>query len=156
MFWNCVSRDAEELQRGVSFNLCVIIFCSVWFLYKKSNWTNFFLKKTEIEPKLVSVRLGFLGQKLVQTDSARFFPIVVSFFFFGFGSVWFFWFQTYKIKPNRTSRFFSRFGFFDYFFPSFLIKLIFWFFLLTPTSTLIRKNNQPSVNPKQENHSLGH
>jgi len=64
--------------RGVHFRLCSVFI-------KKSNQTEFFLKKTETEPKPVQTyrfRFGFLEQKPVQTGLA---------WFFWFGSV-FFWF----------------------------------------------------------------
>jgi hypothetical protein len=49
----------------------VIIFGSIRFLSKKSNQTNFFLKKTETGAnRPISVRFGFLGQKPVQTGLA--------------------------------------------------------------------------------------
>jgi hypothetical protein len=73
----------------------------IYFCY---NLIKFFLKKTKTgSNRPVSVRLGFLGQKLVQTGLARlfpvwlgFFPVLVRFGFFGFR----------LIKPNQTSRFF--------------------------------------------------
>jgi len=58
----------------------VIIFGSVRFLSKKTNQTEFKKKKrTEIgSNRPVSIRFGFLGQKLVQACLAwfsRFFPV---------------------------------------------------------------------------------
>jgi hypothetical protein len=79
-------------------------FGSVRFLSKKVTKSNFFKKnqnRTETgsnQPVLV----WFLGQKLIQTGLARFFSS-----FFCLGSVWFFWFQTYKTEPNRSV--FSKF-----------------------------------------------
>jgi len=71
----------------------VIIFGSVWFLSKKYNQTEFFLKKTGIEQKPVETdrfRFGFLRQKPIQIGLARFFRfglVFLRFFFFGFNSV---------------------------------------------------------------------
>jgi len=77
----------------------VIIFGSVRFLSKKENQTKNLKKKkkTETEPKPVQtgwVRVGFLGQKQVQTCLARFFPVLLGFFpvwvrfgFFGLAQV---------------------------------------------------------------------
>ena len=95
---------------------------------KKNNQTDFFFKKTETgSNRSLSVRFGFLEQKLVQTglarffsDFARFFWILVRFGFFGFRLV--------KPKPKRTEPvdffkiligligFFSRLSFFCFFF----------------------------------------
>ena len=101
----------------------MIIFDSVRFLSKKLTKPNFFKKKTETEPQPGQTdrfRFGFLGQKPVQTDLARFsrfwlgFPVFAWFFrfgsvflvwlgffsgFFSFGSV--FWFFAYETEPNR-------------------------------------------------------
>jgi hypothetical protein len=64
----------------------VIIFGSIRFLYKKSNQTEIFFK-TETGPnRPVLVWFGFLGQKLVQTGLAWFFPVWLFF-------VLFFWVQ---------------------------------------------------------------
>jgi len=95
----------------------------VWFgfFFKKSNQINFFLKKTETEPKPVQTdrfRFGsvFLEQKQVQTGFARFFwfdsvflvwlgcfPVWLCFFpgFFGLGSVFRFQDCKTETKPNR-------------------------------------------------------
>jgi len=59
----------------------MIIFSSVRFLLKKSNQTEFFLKKTETELKPVSIQFGFLGQKPVQTGLAWFWIGLSRFFF---------------------------------------------------------------------------
>ena len=79
-------------------------------------------KKTETEPKPVQTdrfRFGFLGQKPVQTDLARFWLG-----FFGLGSVWFFLFQAYKTETEPVGffkiligliSFFSQFDFFNFF-----------------------------------------
>ena len=87
------------------------------FFIKKSNQTDFFLKK---KPKPVSVRFGFLGQKPVQTGLVRFFWS--GSFFFGLGSVRFFQFQIYKTETEAVNffkiliGFFSRFGLFKFIF----------------------------------------
>ena len=100
---------------------------SIWFnFYQKNNQTDFFKKKTETgsnRPVSVSVRLGFLEQKPVQTNRfrfgsafqvrlsffglglvqfglAQFFSGLARFFRFGFGSVRFFLFQAYKTKTK--------------------------------------------------------
>jgi hypothetical protein len=105
---------------------------------KKNNQTEilFFLKKTEIKPKLVQTdwyrfsSVRFLRQKPIQTGLARFFLFWLGFFgfgsvfatwlgfsglarfflvFFGLGSVRFgiFGFGLIKSKPNLTNRFFK-------------------------------------------------
>jgi hypothetical protein len=72
----------------------MIIFDS--FFIKKNNQINFFLKKTETEPKsfqtdrfrFSSFRFGFLGKNPVQTGFCLvFFRFDLVFFRFGFGSV---------------------------------------------------------------------
>jgi hypothetical protein len=69
---------------------------------KKSNQTEKKIKKkTKIgSNRPVLVRFGFLGQKLVQTGLAWFFPVWLGFFQFWFGSV--FLFFAYKTEPNRS------------------------------------------------------
>jgi hypothetical protein len=82
-------------MRGIYFR-----FGSVFI--KKSNQTEFFLKKTETEPKPVQTDrfwFGFLEQKPVQTGLARFFSGFVRFGFFGS--------RLKKPKPNRSV--FSKF-----------------------------------------------
>jgi hypothetical protein len=72
----------------------MIIFNSGRFLSKKNNQTKIFLKK-KTETNLnrpVSVRFGFLEQKLVQTGLAR---------FFRFGSVWVWFFRFGLVFPVR-------------------------------------------------------
>ena len=50
----------------------------IYFCY---NLIKFFFKKTKTgSNRPVSVRLGFLGQKLVQTGLARLFPVWLGFF----------------------------------------------------------------------------
>jgi len=71
-------------------NLRVINFDSVWFFFLKIIKSIFFLEKnrncTETgSNRPVSVRFGFLGQKLVQISLARFFWFWLG--FLGFGSV---------------------------------------------------------------------
>jgi hypothetical protein len=85
------------LESASPYNTGVIIFYLVWFLYKKSNETDFFKKKTETELKPVKTGL-----------TRFFFPV---FLCFGFGSVrfGFFSFRLIKTKQNRTGRFFSKF-----------------------------------------------
>jgi hypothetical protein len=78
------------------------------------------------------VLIGFFDLAQFFSRSARFFS--------GLGSIRFFWFQAYKtkIEPNRSvfqnsnrfNWFFSRFGFFSYFFSSFLGLISFLIFLL--------------------------
>jgi hypothetical protein len=95
------------------------------FITKKNNQTEIFLKK----PKPFQIDLFRFGLVFLdKTGLAGFFSGLVRFGFFSFRLI--------KPKPNRTSwffqnfnRFFSRFGFFDYFFPDFLGFLV---FLLTP------------------------
>jgi hypothetical protein len=120
---------------------------SVWFnFYKKNNQTDFKKKKTETNsnrPVSVSVRLGFLEQKPVQTDRFRFslvFQVWLGFFvwvwfglvwlsffpvwlgFFDLGLVRFFRFQAYKTKTELVGflkiliGFFLRFNFLSFFF----------------------------------------
>jgi hypothetical protein len=74
----------------------MIIFGSVWFLTKKVTKLNLFFKKTKIgSNRPVSVRFGFLGQKLVQTGLTWFFQFclvlsgLAQFFQFGFSLVQF-------------------------------------------------------------------
>jgi len=61
------------------------------------------------------VWFGFLEQKPVQTGLAWFFLVWLSFFslarffLFGFGSVWFFWFQAYKTKTKPNQLVFLKF-----------------------------------------------
>ena len=109
----------------------VIIFGSVWFLLKKVIKSIFF-KKT----KLVQIdwfRLGFLGQNRFKSVWLGFsgltrFVSCLARFFSGFFSIWvrFFRFQAYKTKTEPVGffkiliGFFSRFGFFCYFFSDFL------------------------------------
>ena len=66
-------------------------------------------------------------------------------FFVGFGAVWFFQFFVYKTEPAGFFKkligligFFFRFGFFDYFFFSFLGLIGFPVFLLIPNSGALR------------------
>jgi len=97
------------------FLVGVIIFGSVRFLSKKVTKPKFFFLKKKTETgsnRPVSVRFGFLGQKLVQTGLTRFFRFgSVLARFFRFGSVFFpvfcrfrfgfFGFLFIKPKPNR-------------------------------------------------------
>jgi len=104
----------------------VIIFGSVRFLSKKITKPKF-KKKTETgSNRLDSVRFGFLKQKPVQTGLAHFFPIWLGFFlfFFDLGSVRFGFFKILIVLIG----FFSRFGFFSYFFSGFLGFSVFRFF----------------------------
>ena len=118
--------------RGVYF-----LFGSVFI--KKSNQTKFFKKKNRNRTETssnqpVSVRFGFLEQKLVQTGLARFFwfgsvfsffsvlaRFFSSFFWFRFGSVRFFRFQAEWVlsdcctcrsfnKPDRSSHLVNPLG----------------------------------------------
>jgi hypothetical protein len=112
----------------------VIIFGSVWFLYKKSNQPK---KKIKKNPKPVQTgffsffRFGSVFLVWVGLAWFRFFVVWVRFGFFGFRLI--------KPKPNQTgwffqnfNLFFSRFGFFGYFFSDFLDLIGFLVFLLTP------------------------
>jgi hypothetical protein len=104
----------------------------VWFLSNKNNQIEF-KKKTETgSNRSVSVRFGFLEQKPVQTGLTQFSRFWLDFFpvFSGSGSVQFGFFgsKLKKPEPNRTglffqnfNRFFSRFGFFGYFFSVFSV-----------------------------------
>jgi len=75
----------------------VIIFSSVWFLYKKNNQTDFFKKKSK-PVQTDRFQFGFLGQKPVQTGLALFLSGLVRVFF----PVWVrFSFRLIKPKPNR-------------------------------------------------------
>jgi hypothetical protein len=104
----------------------VIIFGSVQILSK----LIFFFKTETGSSRLVSIRFGFLEQKLVQTGLTQFF--LVWFGFFGlarFFSVWvrFFRFQGYKIETELVDffkiliSFFSQFGFSIIFFLVFSV-----------------------------------
>ena len=76
---------------------------------KKINQTKFFKNKTETEPQPGQTdrfRFGFLGQKPVQTDLARFSRFWLG--FFGFGSV-------FSVLA-RFSRFWLGFPVFAWFF----------------------------------------
>jgi len=91
-----------------------------------------FKKKTKTEPKSVQtdrfrfslVRFGlvFLDKNRFKPVWLGFFPVWLGFFRFWFGSVRFSRFQSYKTKTEPVGffkiliGFFSRFGFFDYFF----------------------------------------
>jgi len=99
----------------------VIIFGLVRFLSKKVTKPNFFVKKTETEPKQGQIdrfRFSFFGQKLIQTGLARFFRFWLSFLdfgsvFFGFGSVFFgsvrfFQFFAYKTETELNRLVFSK------------------------------------------------
>ena len=111
---------------------------SVWFGFykKKPNW---FKKKT----KIGSNRLGLVRFFRTKIGSNR--PVLIwlgfsvwlGFFQFGFGLIWFFWFQAYKteIKPNsnRFNQFFFTVRIFRLFFSSFFGLIDFSIFLLTPT-----------------------
>jgi hypothetical protein len=125
----------------------VIIFGSIRFLSKKKKVTK--QKKTETKPKPVQtdrfrfgsffldknrfklVWLGFFGL-------ARFFLVWLGFFRFGFDSVRFFQFQTYKTETEAIGffknliGFFSQFGFFCYFFTGFLGLISFSVFFAHP------------------------
>jgi hypothetical protein len=127
----------------------VIIFGLIRFLSKKVTKPNFFFfKKTEIgSNRPVSVR--FFREKTgsnrfgsvfpVLTRFSRFFPVFFGLarfffrFFVDFGAVRFFWFFVYRTEPagflKNLISFFFRFGFFGYFFSSFLGFPV---FLLTP------------------------
>jgi hypothetical protein len=107
------------------------------FIKKKGNQTKYLKKKknrNRFKPNgFGSVR--FFGQKPVQIGLTLFFPVWLG--FFSLGSVWFFWFQAYKTETEPVGffkiliGFFSRFGFFGYFF--YLLGLInFSVFLLIP------------------------
>ena len=108
-------------------------------LLKKKNQTEFFKKKIRNRTETgsnrpVSVRFSFLKQKPVQTGLARFFRFGLVFFRFGLV------FSVPGLKnQNRTgrffqnfNRFFSRFGFFGYFFSNFLSLIGFLIFFNTP------------------------
>ena len=87
------------------FHIEVIIFG--WFLSKNITKTNFFKNKTDTELKHVQTdrfRFGsiILGKNNVQTGLTRFFPVLLGFFRFEFGSVGIFGFRLIKPKPNRT------------------------------------------------------
>jgi hypothetical protein len=99
--------------------------------FKKGNFYNKLYKSSEA----TTTSFFFFGQKPVQTGLAWFFGFgsvfsgLARFFsgFFGFGSVRFFRFQTYKtkIEPVKFFKiligFFLRFYFFNYFFSVFSI-----------------------------------
>jgi len=117
------------------------------FIKQNNQTKNLKKNRNQFKPTdFGSVRLGFLGQKPVQTGLARFFwffPVCLSFFGFGLVFPGFFCFEfglVFSVSGlwNRTdrffqnfNRFFSRFGFFDYFFPDFLGLIGFLVFLLT-------------------------
>jgi len=114
----------------------VIIFCSVRFLLKKNNQTNFF-KKTKTEPNRNQFKPSGFGS--VFLDKNRFKLVWFGFyglawFFFGLGSIRFFRFQNYKTEPVGFLKilicFFSRFGFFSYLFSGFFGLISFSVFLL--------------------------
>jgi hypothetical protein len=68
-----------------------------------------------------------LGKKPVQTDLLGFFRFGFGLAQFFSGLVWFFWFQAYKTETEPVDffkilvGFFSRFGFFSYFFLFFSV-----------------------------------
>jgi hypothetical protein len=118
----------------------MIIFDSVRFIYKKSNKTEFFLKKNRNRTETgsnrpVLVRFGFY-------DKNRFKPVWFGFFPVWLGSVRFFQFQSYKTETelNRTSWFFQNFNQFNRVFFTvrfyrlffFLVFSVYSVFLLTP------------------------
>jgi hypothetical protein len=117
----------QNLSLGPDQPLGVIIFGLVRFLSKKiTKPKNFKKNRNRFKPTgFSSVRFFW-----TKTGSNRFGSVFFWFFLFGFDSVQFFRFQSYKtkIEPNRTIclfkiliGFFSRFGFFDYFFFVFLV-----------------------------------
>jgi hypothetical protein len=106
--------------------ILVIIFCSVWFLSKKLIKLDF--KKNK--PKPVQTDLFRFGSVILEQK-----PVQISFFGLArFFSVWvrFFRFQTYKTETKPVNflkiiiSFFSQFGFFSYFFSSFLDLIDFY------------------------------
>jgi hypothetical protein len=118
----------------------VFIFGSVRFLSKKVTKPNF--KKKKLKPVQTDrFRFGFLEQNRFKPVWLGFFGLLRFFWFFrfGFGSV----FPVPGLKnQNRTELvgffkiligFFSRFGFFGYFFSDFLGLIGFLVFLNTPT-----------------------
>ena len=137
----------------------MIIFSSVRFLSKKSNQTEFFLKKPNpVQTDRFRSGSVILGQKPVQTGLARFFCFSLIFsVWLGFDSVFLVWlcwlgffpvclvfsglgsirFGFLLIKSNRTGLFFQNFNQFDRFFFQFLFFRLFFFrvflvILLTP------------------------
>ena len=121
----------------------MIIFGSVRFLSKKVTKPNFFLKKNRNQTEIgsnrpISVRFGFLGQKLVWLGFFGFGSVFFRFWlgFFGFGS-FFFWFfvgfgsvfrffaYNTETEPNRTGRFFQKFNRFNRFFFSVIFFPVF-------------------------------
>jgi hypothetical protein len=135
------------------FSAGVILFISIWFLFKKITKSVF--KKTETEPKPVQTdrfRFGYFGTKTDFFCLPLFFLVWLGFFLFGsvfrFGSVfpvwlvsfWFFRFQAYQTKLIGFLKilidlidFFSLLGFFGYFFSYFLGLINILIFLLTPS-----------------------
>jgi hypothetical protein len=121
----------------------VIIFDSVWFLFKKIIKPNLKKKRTETgSNQLVLVWVGSVF--LIKTGSNRFGSVLVRFFqfdlvfsrFFGLGSVRFFQFQTYKTETEPVGFFkiligFFTVGFFRLFFFRFSQFTRFFDFFLT-------------------------
>jgi len=96
--------------------------------------TGFFKKKPKpVQTDQFQSGSVIFGKKPVQTNLARFFLFWLGFFFSlarffsGLGLVRFFWFQAYKTETEPVGffktlvGFFSRFNFFDYFFPVFMV-----------------------------------
>jgi len=88
---------SNYIRYAVNFQVIIFGFYSK----KKSNQIKFFFKNTETgSNRPISVRYGFLGQKLILLG---FFDLAQLF------SIWirFFQFQAYKTEPNRSV--FSKF-----------------------------------------------
>jgi len=115
---------------------------TVRFLSKKVTKPNFF-KKNQNRTETSSNRPVLVRFFRAKTSSNRFRSVWLSFFRFGFGSV----FLVPDLKnQNRIEPvgflkiligFFSRFGFFGYFFSGFLGLIDFLIYLNTPRATLL-------------------
>ena len=102
----------------------MIIFCSVRFLLKKSNQTNFF-KKTKTEPNRDQFKPSGFGS--VFLDKNRFKLVWFGFFglawfFSGLGSIRFFRFQNYKTEPVGFLKILIYFFFTVWFFQLFVFR----------------------------------
>jgi hypothetical protein len=118
MSWVSISPHHFIPYKGDYFRFGLIFFLKITKL-------NFFFKTKTGSNWLVSVWLGFLGQKPAQTGLTQFFPVRLGFFL-----VWvrfsFFDFRLIKPKPNQTGRFFLNFN--RFFFTVRFFWLIFFIF----------------------------
>jgi hypothetical protein len=122
------------------------ILCYGYFLRFRIGWLKniFFSNIHSIDLlKLVSKQVlefgFFLEQKPVQTDLARFFPVWLGFFRFGFG---FFSFRLIKTKPNQAVFFEILISFFGYFFSIFSVFQVFY------SPLVLRDERRPLENMK--------